>query len=395
MQPCQVCASPGPHGTHFGAITCRACAAFFRRAAFSKWNSLKCRSRNCDSKLFFCKPCRLQKCFEVGMETANFQYHRDSHHDTRKITTMVAQTSSKIPQSFQSFVGRPELVLFWDSEKPIHKTYIDVTYLVEEASRIFNQPTEAVHLAESRLKRLSIGLKVVRGGVKNYRFLETLNQKEVADTWQFYFLSVAKWLMHFTEFEALDINHKQTILQSMWHVWQVLDHYSLLAIHQKNNPSFPKTHTITRRGVMLDKTKVHFDSSWLSDYPSKEVGSFLRTPSSFNITGALKSLEPTDMELTFMLAQLSFQYAGKRCQGEILGILEQFQSVLADDIHHYYTKERRLDNYFDRLAKLMKINNAIQKKIWEHRPRMELAKVFNLIKLDFTHPEMFRDSGYN
>lgn len=325
------------------------------------------------------------------METANFQYHRDSHRDT----TIVPLTSSKIPESFQSFVGRPEMILFWDSEKPTHKTFIDVTHLIDEASRIFSQPVEMVHLAENRLKRLSIGLKVVRGAVKNYRFLETLNQKEVADTWQFYFLSVAKWLMHFTEFEALDINHKQTILQSMWHVWQVLDHHSLIAVHQKNNPNFPKTHTVTRRGVILDKGKVHFDATWLSDYPSKQVGSFLRSPSTYNISGALKTLEPTDMELTFMLAQLSFQYAGKRCQGEILGILDHFQSVLADDIHNYYTKELRMDNYFDRLAKLMKINNAIQKKIWEHRPRMELAKVFNLIKLDFSHPEMFRDSGYN
>ncbi|ULT87762.1 hypothetical protein L3Y34_007140 [Caenorhabditis briggsae] len=42
--------------------------------------------------------------------------------------------------------------------------------------------------------------------------------------WQFYFITVAKWLMHFTEFEKLDMEVKLTILQTVWHVWQNLDH---------------------------------------------------------------------------------------------------------------------------------------------------------------------------
>lgn len=394
MQPCQVCGAVGSHGTHFGAISCRACAAFFRRAAFSKWSSSKCRSRNCDRKIYFCKPCRLQKCFQVGMETSNFQYHRDSHHDSKK-GSLVPSSSSKIPESLECFVGRPGMVLFWDSQKPTHKTYIDVTYLIDEAAKIFSQPVERVHLTENRLHRLAVGMKVVRGNVTNYRFVTTLTQQEVSDTWQFYFLGVARWLTHFPEFEMLEENVKLTLLQYIWHIWSILDHHSLMAIHQKNNPNAPKSQTVTRRGVMVDKSKVHFDATWLSDYPSRQISGFLRNPSKFNITGAIRDLQPTDIEMTFMLAQLSFEYAGKRCQGEILKITEYFQNLLANDIHQYYVNELKMDSYFGRLSKLMKVNNAIQRKIWEHRPRMELAKVFNLIKLDFSHPEMFKDSGYN
>ncbi|CAP35447.2 Protein CBR-NHR-210 [Caenorhabditis briggsae] len=394
MQPCLVCQSPGPHGFHFGVISCRACAAFFRRAAFSKWNSLKCKSKMCNMNLNYCKPCRLQKCYAVGMETSNFQYHRDSLHNTKN--TIMISRKSEIPKSFQSFVGRPEMILFWDSEKSTtNKTYVDVNFLIEGATEIFRQPMEMVHLTENRLKRLAVGMNSVRGKNQKYQLVTTISQKEISSMWQFYFITVAKWLMHFTEFEKLDMEVKLTILQTVWHVWQNLDHRSLMAFHQKNNPNFPKHHTISRTGVLLDKANVHFDASWLSDYPSREVGGFLRVPGNDNITEKLKSLDPTDIELTFMLAQLSFEYAGKRCQGKILETLEHFQNLLADDIHQYYTKELRIDNYFDRLAKLMKINNSIQKKIWEARPRMELAKVFNLIKLDFSHPEMFIDSGYN
>ncbi|EGT35141.1 CBN-NHR-210 protein [Caenorhabditis brenneri] len=402
MQPCQVCGVTGSFGFHFGVISCRACAAFFRRAAFSKYRNSKCRSSNCDQKTTFCKPCRLQKCFEAGMETSNFQYHRDSLHDSKsaivlKKSAVCKPVYPKIPQTFECFVGRPEMILFWDPETPTtHKTYIDVNCLIEEASKIFKQPIENVHVTKSRLHRLSIGLKVVRGNVKNYRFVSKMTQKEVSDTWRFYFLAVAKWLTHFAEFDELDANVKLTILQSMWNIWSVLDHHSAGAIHRKNNPNAPKTQTVSRRGTMMDMSNVHFDATWLSDYPSRQISGFFRNPfSPSNITETLMELQPTDMEMTFMLAQLSFEYAGKRCQGEIMNITEYFQSLLANDLHDYYMKELKMDNYFDRLAKLMKVNNAIQKKLWEARPRIELAKVFNLIRLEFSHPDMFKDTGFN
>lgn len=35
-----------------------------------------------------------------------------------------------------------------------------------------------------------------------------------------------------------------------------------------------------------------------------------------------------------------------------------------------------------------------QKGIWESRPKMELGRVFNVLKIEFSHPEMFEDSGY-
>lgn len=67
---CPVCYKP-PHGIHFGAYTCRACAVFFRR--FGASNNLKpCKKNNvCDfykNGYVSCKKCRLKKCFEIGMK---------------------------------------------------------------------------------------------------------------------------------------------------------------------------------------------------------------------------------------------------------------------------------------------------------------------------------------
>lgn len=70
---CEVCDSPSNIScNHFGAKTCKACAAFFRRTVSMKLaytcieDADACRVYY-DSKLI-CRFCRLQKCHEVGMK---------------------------------------------------------------------------------------------------------------------------------------------------------------------------------------------------------------------------------------------------------------------------------------------------------------------------------------
>ncbi|UMM37831.1 hypothetical protein L5515_009473 [Caenorhabditis briggsae] len=102
-------------------------------------------------------------------------------------------------------------------------------------------------------------------------------------------------------------------------------------------------------------------------------------------------LEPSDIELSFMLSQLCFHYVGKRFQGEILRISEKFQEILADDLHDYYVNEMKKSNYGSRMAQMMRINNQIQKDIIQNRGKTDLAILFDVFDLEFSHPEMFMD----
>lgn len=73
---CQVCGSPEAK-PHFGGISCRACAAVFRRYCYSKKLSLKCSCESQEKKTYPCRKCRIEKCIEIGMSENKIQGRRD------------------------------------------------------------------------------------------------------------------------------------------------------------------------------------------------------------------------------------------------------------------------------------------------------------------------------
>ncbi|MFH4983470.1 hypothetical protein AB6A40_010179 [Gnathostoma spinigerum] len=76
---CAVCADVSD-GLHFSVLSCRACAAFFRRTVSLKL-TYKCRNEsNCKIEKTarnMCRHCRFQKCLNVGMLTSAVQQTRD------------------------------------------------------------------------------------------------------------------------------------------------------------------------------------------------------------------------------------------------------------------------------------------------------------------------------
>lgn len=75
----------------------------------------------------------------------------------------------------------------------------------------------------------------------------------------------------------------------------------------------------------------------------------------------LIELDLSDVEMTYIMAQLCFEYAAKRfMESDISKICERFQEVLADDLHSYYVNQKRDPRYSGRLARMMKVNGAIQ-----------------------------------
>lgn len=407
LYTCQVCALPA-HGNHFGAISCRACAAFFRRACTGTKTTYKCKKQNnCDiweNGRYKCKKCRLDRCNEVGMDPGRFQFDRDLISATEKYPNSknFRRTfgMSRLPETIEHFLGRPHFIIFLERHIYSHseKNFVDLQHLIAKASKLLELGSEKPLIARNNLEKLALGLNLVRdqpAGSHDVQLVTKLGKDEALTFWETDFLTVAKWLTYFDDFQLLPHNQQILLLKSVWHVWNRLEKLALTATSRRQNVCEQKQLMLTYNSVCNPKT-IELDYSWFTKYPKEQLCFFFDEMEDYMLTSALDpltSLEPTDIELTYMLCQLCFHYAGKRYGGEILEVTEKFQENLADNLHDYYVNELNMPRYCGRLNQMLKINNLIQQDIWEKRAKHELAKVFDIFCIEFSHPEMFEDTG--
>ncbi|KAF8386473.1 odr-7 [Pristionchus pacificus] len=101
-QECQVCMATTANGLHFGARTCAACAAFFRRSVadakqYQCKGSQRCTNSANDGTGYrkICRACRLQRCLQIGMQPENVQNKRFRKEDIPMGGTMISDLVGK------------------------------------------------------------------------------------------------------------------------------------------------------------------------------------------------------------------------------------------------------------------------------------------------------------
>ncbi|EGT49879.1 hypothetical protein CAEBREN_22501 [Caenorhabditis brenneri] len=385
LNSCQVCGQEANGKRHYGAVVCRACAAFFRRSTSFK-TSKKCRQNGkCDflKKGFFtCKCCRLQKCLAVGMTSENFQFDRDGYN-------------RKIPSTIDIFCGKSNLIIFRASpdECEVSKNFIDLQFLVDQAEKLFLQGPESPLQTRTSLQKLALGLhpilepkNIISPDAKKYGKEESLAQLE------YDILTVTKWLCYFDEFQKLSMGLKLQMLQGIWHVWWKLERIAHTALSIRKNIHDSELRNLKNDHLFYSYDKNRIDMSWLSKHTVDELKFFMEIKTEYRLdtlTRSMIQLSPTDTELAFMLGQLCFHYVGKRFQGEILQVSDRFQQILADDLHDYYVNQMKQPYYIKRLQSMMNINNLIQKEVHKNREKTELAIVFDIFHVEVSHPGIF------
>uniref|UniRef100_A0A1I7V237 Nuclear Hormone Receptor family n=1 Tax=Caenorhabditis tropicalis TaxID=1561998 RepID=A0A1I7V237_9PELO len=368
---CVICGQIG-QGNHFGVISCRACAAFFR---------------------YHCKPCRLKKCRAAGMDTSKFQHDRDA------LQISAFNRKRKIPQAMEIIYEKPIFVLFCPvdpSDRKKDSVYVDCNPLIIQAMKILNLGSETPLTAKNSLQKLSYGFNCMKR-TEELKRIHKVAREEVTMFWEFHMLTTARWLTYLDDFQDLDQEMKTKILFSVWHVWGRLDKLMATALYRIRNKDAKWSERVIGNGVVTDTKNVLTDSSWMSRYPPEQLRYFLdgiRGWDLFPIIDELQTMNITETELTFMLAHLCFQYVASRFGGKISEIVEGFLETLTNDLHSYYVEEKKTPRYSGRLMKMLRINNEIIENIRVYRGRAEVAKVFDVFHLDFSHPEMFRDTGF-
>ncbi|EFP00046.1 hypothetical protein CRE_19034 [Caenorhabditis remanei] len=322
----------------------------------------------------------MKLCMKVGMKSQSLQI----------------QQRFNINKSFEIFVGRPNLILFTTNSIK-KRNYIDVKNLVSEAYGILKigAPTPFSKNL-SQLEKMAVEISYSTGKCTK---LEVISQNSFSKVWQFDFFSAAKWLTHLEEFTVLPIAVQQMqFLQSIWHVFGRIYKTGKSAELRKKQANDSKILNISDQ-YYLEMEKTEFDMSWLSPYPFDQVKLFLFGGevdcNADELIGAILKLDLSQIEICYMTAQLCFQYAETRFAGtNFSGIGDRLLAVLDNDLHQYYmTRPDRNRNYAWRLAQMLKMNQSIQRMIRLQREKSVIAHTFDIFIADFSHPEMFIDTG--
>ncbi|PIC13379.1 hypothetical protein B9Z55_027771 [Caenorhabditis nigoni] len=107
---CLVCGSPDSE-PHFGGISCRACAAFFRRFFVSPKINKICNCKKRTKKSHPCRLCRIEKCLKIGMTPDKIQHCRDkividlssSPSEDLISTRIIPRTTSNLESAIHSW----------------------------------------------------------------------------------------------------------------------------------------------------------------------------------------------------------------------------------------------------------------------------------------------------
>ncbi|EGT30927.1 hypothetical protein CAEBREN_18082 [Caenorhabditis brenneri] len=393
---CQVCGQKA-HGSHFGAVTCRACAAFFRRVAAGANFVIKCQKGGGKCEIISngrscCKKCRLKKCKDVGMDIGNFQFDRDP-----------ISTSKQITPSLSTYLGRPQFLILCDPEaaSTSKTTFIDLSDLLKKATKILTCSENKIPRApgQNRLRKLTTAInfdKFTNSEDGDFREITKIGLKETMSFWEYDLLAVSKWLTHFDEFHELTEEQKLKFLKTIWYVWNRSEKLGRTAMYLKNKkaPKWDGTSIFLADDWKLDLKKMELDIHWLTSYSVEQIAYYIEGVgdwSAFVPIQYILELEPTDVELNYMLAQISFSYAAKELDEDLSKIAEKYLQLIADDLHNYYTREMNVGRYSDRILKMMKVNNAVMRGIFERKEKKAIARTFDIFHVEFSEPDMFKD----
>ncbi|EGT56923.1 hypothetical protein CAEBREN_31351 [Caenorhabditis brenneri] len=375
LETCRVCGLKS-HGVHFGVASCRACAAFFR---------------------YQCRLCRYNKCVTMGMTAENVQWNRDPFPENRKRKEKGSEDEDdieRIPMK-RPPLSPPHFLL----TKP--KRIVDLTILSGKIQKILNDKKyyDNPKLKKmNNLERLDFALREWRAKQKKEEDMEMISNLTIHEMFKMcedQMLIIAAWLAHCPYFQKLESSERYRMFKVVWNVWRRFERVEMsVQMFGRKTPGRVMKFAINEKFYVTPKLSI--DISKITDWPLSAtfMGGMFRDSvrKLFEQTGVqLAYLEPSSMEMAYMLSQLSWQLAGQALQGKVMEISELQQEELADNLHHHYLQIKRRSNYAGRLVKLMSIVNIVKRLQIERRITVELAHVFDFFNVELSDPDMFKE----
>ncbi|UMM35732.1 hypothetical protein L5515_008219 [Caenorhabditis briggsae] len=417
-QKCRVC-NLDSHGTHFGVMTCRPCAAFFRRIVVLNLtytcvtNTQKCnvdgRGRN------VCRDCRYKKCLAVGMTPDNVQYNRDSHNNKnpsgssgrpknnkRVIMTHEGEAagSSTVKSgdpirldeisgysdgSTSSTGGNSQLdkeAEKRDSEE-MDKIITDLKYL------FYTPPKMITQCSINQLQRLTQALVLYRQNQQSsnqIKFCDTINAfTDGKSHLQRRSEKFSKWVKSVDFFDNLTDEQKIDTVKMSFTVFDRLERAQMsVKVFGESCFTEKKTTLSSYCGVDWRTVNINPETAMNTELANKYIKTEFHAHVNSIIDDVCKplyELQLSDTETAFILAQVLVYYGNEKVTPELVKKFDELREVVIADLHYHYTKECGMEVYTNRLLRMMNVVNSMKKIQADRVRKSELIRIFNIYKV--------------
>ncbi|KAK6046306.1 hypothetical protein COOONC_16190 [Cooperia oncophora] len=198
--------------------------------------------------------------------------------------------------------------------------------------------------------------------------------------------------------DSLDVSELMSfwevvMFKNSWMIWRRFERITMSvelfgwkALHEK---MYPLTDQVV---VKMDSLK--FDVSMLTDYDPDYICRMLQPFSGRLLEEVTKScleicLDP--IEIVYILCTLAWhvEVPCKPVSSRNTIIAELYRERISDDLHNHYTFVTKTPNYAARLIKIMSIVHCIENIHYERSKVMELARIFDVFKIELTEKGFF------
>ncbi|CAB3399121.1 unnamed protein product [Caenorhabditis bovis] len=352
---CSVCGEDG-NGVHFGAETCRACAAFFRRSvALNK--QYKCRgSGNCEvlsTVRCVCRSCRLAKCFAVGMKREGVQRHRDVYgkRNTDLESPNTSSAESTFPARRDDSCGMPILLT-------LSKNY---THL-ESVRKVVHK--KGLNLFETNHPKIVSYREASHAGIKECEI-------------------VADWVVtSFPVFAKLPTDQKTILFRNSFSSFLILQGGYNGVVHNRSDV------VIMPSGDFID---IEHLETFYCDIRSKRLmttedavrlfsHSFIHFRK--NVIDTMIRDQVDSYEFFFLFTLILFDTGIDKQTDECTASCRQMRDLIQRELLYYYRNIKMIDDPALRVANLLSLLPAVQRVVRRFQEDLEINQIFNLCAVD-------------
>uniref|UniRef100_A0A0M3HZQ5 Nuclear receptor domain-containing protein n=1 Tax=Ascaris lumbricoides TaxID=6252 RepID=A0A0M3HZQ5_ASCLU len=336
---CEVCDETS-RGYHFGAIVCRACAAFFRRTV-ALGLKYKCRfDGHClinKSVRCMCRECRYKRCLEVGMRTNAVQFNRDT------IGQRPRRRKSVIIDNWPSSSWKPPPIT-----APPDPSQHDI--MIAKINSIFE-----CALANDKADKMP-ALNVMLQGYHQLLLQRNMLHSNAA-------IQPLRTDMSFEEQERrLRLNYEILLFERFWKHFLKLERayttFKQLGDDVNDDRVVLFNNHIAQQECCLP-ILANLSNMDLADF--KRLFSTSLELNRHSILSPLKRLKPTEHEFIAVCGHMLWTAPGERgVSVETHNVGREARFLIFSELHRHYIEQLNLYNYAPRMGELMALVSAVE-----------------------------------